>query len=115
MGGGGTLSGPSQPAARHALSTVLTTTRVKGLKAVSQPGLQVTHSAGEVGRAVVPPTRVPQSGLSLPGPLCQRPTLRTEWGDWRTGGGGGGGRKRQGDGLEPGLLSVPLKPLAKLS
>lgn len=49
-----------------ALSTVLTTTRVNGLKAVSQPGLQVTHSAGEVGRAVVPPTRVPQSGLSLP-------------------------------------------------
>lgn len=65
-GGGATLSGPSQPAARHALSTVLTTTRVNGLKAVSQPGLQVTHSAGEVGRAVVPPTRVPQSVLSLP-------------------------------------------------
>lgn len=65
-GWGDTLSGPSQPAARHALSTVLTTTRVNGLKAVSQPDLQVTHSAGEVGRAVVPPTRAPQSGLSLP-------------------------------------------------
>lgn len=25
-------------------------------KAVNQPGLQVTHSAGEAGRAVVPPT-----------------------------------------------------------
>lgn len=52
---GGGLSGSSQPAARHALSTVLTTTCVNGLKAVSQPGLQVTHSAGELGRAVVPP------------------------------------------------------------
>lgn len=116
LGGRKACTPKPPPLPQHpALSTVLTTTRVKGLKAVSQPGLQVTHSAGEVGRAVVPPTRVPQSGLSLPGPLCQRPTLRTEWGDWRTGGGGGGGRKRQGDGLEPGLLSVPLKPLAKLS
>lgn len=112
-GGGGTLSGPSQPAARHALSNVPTPTHADGPPgdgATSpgagggQPGLQVTRT-----EAVVPPTLVHQGEPAMASASAQHSELSRVTGSL-VGGGWDWARKRQGDGLEPGLLSAPINP-----
>lgn len=125
--GGGMLSGSSQPATRYALSTVPTPAHFDGPRRWCylswRRGGQTQAGEEKICKSARPtsdrtdkvggPTHPSHSiKVSLPRPLCQRPTLRAEGGHRQPGGRWGWGQEEARGWLGACTPVCPDKPLA---